>query len=321
MIKALTPGFLLTVTLGVVAFFVSTMHETLDALVVALLAGMLLRLAFGRQRWFVLVVAYAKDLKDVLIPIGVLLYSATININRSLTLPGTAYVHTLISFIVLLGVALILGRLFRLPQKTSWLTAVGSAVCGASAIAITSSAVDAQDEDISNSMIAITLVGLLAVVLYQTPLPFFSGLNQETYAVLSGATLHQTGMVKIATSSLGSLAKDIALPVKVLRTSLIPFVALFFFYLAVRKEGFKTGRGYLIAVLVAFIIILGLTGLSPQFAQITHLKGVKIAATIVFATAFANLGLLVDFKTMKLKPVIVALLAWVAAVAVFLLMA
>ena len=163
------------------------------------------------------------------------------------------------------------------------------------------------------------LVGLLAVVLYQTPLPVFSGLSQETYTVLSGATLQQTGLVKIATASLGNLATDIALPVKVLRTSVIPFVALFFFFLTVKKEGFQKGKAYFIAVLVAFIVILGLTGLSPQFAFITHLKGVKIAATIVFATAFANLGLLVDFKTMKFKPVIVALLAWVAAVTVFLL--
>ncbi len=320
MIKVLAPGFLLTVFLGVASFYISTTHDTLDALVVALLAGMLLRLLFGRQKWFVLVVAYAKDLKDVLIPIGVLLYSATININKSLTLSGTAYLHTLISFIVLLGSALILGKLFRLPQKTSWLTAVGSAVCGASAIAITSTAVDAKDEDISNSMIAITLVGLLAVLLYLMPMPFIGGLDKETYAVLSGATLQQTGMVKIATASFGSLAKDVALPVKVLRTALIPFVALFFFYLTVKKEGYKKGRGYFIAVLVAFIAILGLTALSPQFALITHLKGVKIAATIVFATAFANLGLLVDFKTMKVRPVIVALLAWAASVAVFLLM-
>lgn len=320
MIKALAPGFLLTVALGVASFFASTMHDTLDALIVALLAGMLVRLLFGAQKWFILVVAYAKDLKDVLIPIGVLLYSATININRSLTLPGTVYVQTLVSFIVLLGVALILGKLFRLPQKTSWLTAVGSAVCGASAIAITSTAIDAKDEDISNSMIAITLVGLLAVVLYQTPLPFFSGLNPETYAVLSGATLQQTGMVKIATSSLGDLAKNIALPVKVLRTASIPFVALAFFYLTVKKEGLIKGRRYFIAVLAAFIVILGLTALSSQFALITHLKGVKIAATIAFATAFANMGLLVDFKAMKLRPVIVALLAWAASVAVFLLM-
>jgi len=320
MIKALAPGFLLTVVLGVASFLISTTHDTLDALVVALLAGMLVRLLFGTQKWFILVVAYAKDLKVVLIPIGVLLYSATININKSLTLSGAVYLNTLISFIVLLGVALILGKLFRLPQKTSWLTAVGSAVCGASAIAITSTAIDAKDEDISNSMIAITLVGLLAVVLYLAPLPLIAGLDRETYAVLSGATLQQTGMVKIAASSLGNLAKDIALPVKVLRTASIPFVALFFFYLTVKKEGFIKGRRYFIAVLAAFIVILGLTGLSPQFAIITHLKVVKIAATIVFATAFANLGLLVDFKAMKLRPVIVALLAWAASVAVFLLM-
>ena len=320
MIKALAPGFLLTVALGVSSFFISNMHDTLDALVVALLAGMLVRLLFGAQKWFILVVAYAKDLKVVLIPIGVLLYSATININKSLTLSGAVYLNTLISFIVLLGVALILGKLFRLPQKTSWLTAVGSAVCGASAIAITSTAIDAKDEDISNSMIAITLVGLLAVVLYLAPLPLIAGLDRETYAVLSGATLQQTGMVKIATSSLGDLAKDIALPVKVLRTASIPFVALFFFYLSVKKEGFLKGRRYFIAVLAAFIVILGLTALSPPFALITKLKGVKIAATIVFATAFANMGLLVDFKAMKIRPVIVALLAWVASVAVFLLM-
>lgn len=320
MIKALAPGFILTAILGVAAYFISTTHDTLDALVVALLAGMVLRLAFGRQKWFVLVVAYAKDLKDVLIPIGVLLYSATIDIEKSRHLSGAAYVHALISFIVLLGSALILGRLFRLPQKTSWLTAVGSAVCGASAIAITSSAVDAKDEDVSNSIIAITLVGLLAVTLYVVPLPLIAGLDKETYAVLSGATLHQTGMVKIATASLGNLAKDVALPVKVLRTASIPFVALFFFYLTVKNEGFKKGRGYFIAVLVAFIVILGLTGWSKQFALITHLKGVKIAGAIVFATAFANLGLLVDFKTMKLRPIIVALLAWALAVAVFLVM-
>ncbi len=320
MIQALAPGFLLTVALGVASFFVSTVHDTLDALVVALLAGMLIRLLFGKQKSFFLVIAYAKDLKDILIPIGVLLYSATININKSLTLSGTTYVHALISFIVLLVSALILGKLFRLPKKTSWLTAVGSAVCGASAIAITSTAVDAKDEDISNAMIAITLVGLLAVFLYLMPVPFIGGLDKETYAVLSGATLQQTGMVKIATSSLGSLGKDLALPVKVLRTSLIPFMALFFFFLTVKKEGFQKGKGYFIAVLVAFIVILGLTGLSPQFAFITHLKGVKIAANIVFATAFANLGLLVDFKTMKFRPVMVALLAWLASVAVFLIM-
>lgn len=316
MLKALAPGFLLTVVLGVAAYYLATLHDTLDALVVALLAGMLIRLIFGRQAWFILAVAYAKDLKNFLIPLGVLFYSATINFSKSLELPGSMYVHTFLSLFVILFTALLLGRLFRLPAKTNWLTAVGSAICGASAIAITSTAVDAKDDDVSNSLIAITLVGLLAVVLYQT-LPLFTALDRETYAVLSGATLHQTGMVKIATASLGNLAKDVALPVKVIRTALIPYLALFFFALAVSREGYKKGMGYILMVLMAFILILGLTAFVPAFSELTKVKGIKIAATIIFSVAFANLGLLVDFKTMKLRPVIVALLAWAVAVAVF----
>lgn len=319
MLKALAPGFLLTVVLGVTSYFVSTLHDALDALVVALVAGMIFRLLFGGQSWFVLVVAYAKDLKDVLIPIGVLFYSATININKSLTLSMNAYLHMVVSVAVLLVVALVFGRLLKLPAKTNWLTAIGSAICGASAIAISSTAIDAKDEDISNSLIAITLVGLIALALYQV-LPFVMGLRAEDYAILSGATLHQTGIVKIATSGLGEFQKNIALPVKVLRTALIPFIALVFFYITVEREGYKKGTGYLLFVLIAFFIILGLSAFLPAFAALSKMQGIKIAATVIFSIAFANLGLLVDFKTLRLKPIIVAFIAWAAALGAFMLM-
>lgn len=319
MLKALAPGFLLTLVLAVVSYFVSTIHDALDALVVALIAGMLFRLLFGGQPWFALVVAYAKDLKDVLIPIGVLFYSATININKSLTLPMNAYIHMTVSVALLLIVALLFGRLLGLPTKTNWLTAIGSAICGASAIAISATAIDAKDEDISNSLIAITLVGLIALALYQV-LPFVMGLRAEDYAILSGATLQQTGIVKIATSGLGEIQKSIALPMKVLRTALIPFVALVFFYITVEREGYKKGTGYLLLVFIAFFVILGLSAFFPAFAALSKMAGIKIAATVIFAIAFANLGLLVDFKTVRLKPIIVAFIAWAAALGAFMLM-
>ncbi|HAR39714.1 MAG: hypothetical protein A2X56_04280 [Nitrospirae bacterium GWC2_57_13] len=320
MFKALAPGVLLTTLLGIGAYYLSGIHPTLDALVVALLAGMIIRLLFGKLPFFDMVIAYAKDIKDFLIPVGVILYAATINIKTSLALSGAVYAQTFVAFGVLLVAALLLGRLFKLPQKTNWLTAVGSSICGASAIAITCTAVDAKDEDISNSMIAITLVGLLAVAMFQA-IPYFQSLGNEVYGVLSGATLQQTGLVKMATANLGTVSKDIALPVKVLRTALIPFVALAFFFIAAKQNGKKKGSGYLLIVLAAFIVILGLTAFSPAFAVVTKFQAIKVAATIVFATAFVNLGLLCDFKTLKVQPIIVAFLAWAAAVGVFLVMA
>ncbi|HAK59434.1 MAG TPA: hypothetical protein DCO77_03485 [Nitrospiraceae bacterium] len=320
MIRMLAPGVLLTTIMGIASYFVARLHGTLDALVVALLGGMIVRLIFGRQKGFDIVIAYAKDFKDVLIPIGVILYAATINVSKTFELPGSVYLKTFISVVVLFAVALFLGKLLKLNKKTSWLTAVGSSICGASAIAITSTAVDAKEEDISNSLIAIVVAGILAVGLSLT-VPFISNLGSESFAVFSGATMNQTGLVKIATSALGPLQKDLALPVKLLRTAIIPFVALIFFFITISKEGYKKNMRFLLVVLIAFIVLLGLTALSPGFAAITKIKGIKIAATIIFATAFVNLGLLVDFKTFKFQPIIVAFLAWVTAAAAFLLMA
>ncbi len=317
MLKLLMPGFLLTSLIGTAAYFISTIHDSLDALVVALIVGMLVRGLFGQRPKFELVIAYAKDIKNVLIPIGVILYAATINVNKSLQLPISAYVHTAISVFVLLIGTLVLGKLFGLSKKMNWLTAVGSAICGASAIAITSTVIDAKDEDVSNSLIATTLVGLIAVSIYHTSLPFIKNMDIETYAVMSGATLHQTGMVKIATSAIGSAAADIALPVKVLRISLIPFVALFFFNVSINQDGYRKGTAYLLILFVSFIFLLSMTALIPEIAVITKLKSIKIAATIVFGTAFANLGMLVDFNTMQIRPILAALLAWITAVTIF----
>ena len=220
MLKVLAPGILLTTILGIVSYFVARLHMTLDALIIALLSGMIVRLIFGRTKGFDVVIAYAKDFKDFLIPIGVILYAATINVSKTFALSGSVYLRTFVSVAVLLAVALVLGRLLKLPKKTNWLTSIGSGICGASAIAITSTAIDAKEEDISNSLIAIMIAGLAAVGL-SLALPFMQNLGSETFAVYSGATLNQTGLVKIATSGLGALQKDIALPVKLLRTALI----------------------------------------------------------------------------------------------------
>ena len=89
--------------------------------------------------------------------------------------------------------------------------------------------------------------------------------------------------------------------------------------IVVRCFGQPSGPG-VVPVAVVGLVIIGLTAISPGFAAITKIKGIKIAATIIFATAFVNLGLLVDFKTFKVQPIIVSFLAWVSALVVFLLM-
>src|SRR5882762_4953900 len=56
-----------------------------------------------------------------------------------------------------------LGRLFKLKPKLTTLLAVGSAVCGVSAIIATKGAIEADDEDSSFSIAAILALGALAL--------------------------------------------------------------------------------------------------------------------------------------------------------------
>ena len=310
MIKILAPGFFVTLVLGLAAWFLSTQYDVADALVVALLLGMSVRAIASRHPSFFLVIAYAKDIQRFLIPLGVLLYAGTINIRGSLELGSGIYVRTLASaaglFAITYSVALLLGC----SKKTTLLTAIGTAICGASAIAITSNVIEAEDDDTSNSLIAVTVAGLVAVALLHLWLGHLSEGQHALFAELSGATLQQTGMVKIATASLSPHLRDLALSVKVVRIALIPFIALGLSLASIRKSGGGRERFYVLAMLLGFIIVLALTASSPSFAASVKTLAVKNAATIVFAIGFANLGLLVDFGRLRPKTIAASLAGW-----------
>src|SRR6266481_4920268 len=84
------------------------------------------------------------------------------------TIPNIEYVlwAILIGFIEIAGslaFMTFLGRLFGLRPKLTTLLAVGSAVCGVSAIIATKGAIEADDEDSSFAIAAILALGALSL--------------------------------------------------------------------------------------------------------------------------------------------------------------
>ena len=60
----------------------------------------------------------------------------------------------------------LLGRIFKLKPKLITLLAIGSAVCGVSAIIAAQGAIDADDEDSSFAIAAILALGAIAPVAF-----------------------------------------------------------------------------------------------------------------------------------------------------------
>lgn len=96
-----------------------------------------------------------------------------------------------------LGLAWLLGRAFGLGSKFTALLAVGSAICGASAIAATAPALRARPEETAYALACVALFGLAATIAYPWLLDacFEEGLQ---VGLVLGAAIHDTSQVTAA---------------------------------------------------------------------------------------------------------------------------
>jgi uncharacterized integral membrane protein (TIGR00698 family) len=124
-----------------------------------------------------------------------------------------------------LGLVLALGRMVGLPIRLNTLLAVGTAICGNSAIVATAPVIEATDEDVSYAVATITAFGVAAVIIYPLLGHVFS-LDDATYGLWTGVAVNDTSQVTAAAFAYSSAAGDTATIVKLTRNLLIaPLIA------------------------------------------------------------------------------------------------
>jgi len=96
-----------------------------------------------------------------------------------------------------LGLAMLLGRAFGVGTRLTALLAVGSAICGASAVVATAPALRARAEETGYALACVALFGLLATLLYP---PLLAGLfaDGRQVGLVLGASIHDTAQVTAA---------------------------------------------------------------------------------------------------------------------------
>jgi uncharacterized integral membrane protein (TIGR00698 family) len=124
-----------------------------------------------------------------------------IGLRLSLAAVGTLGMQALplVAAMIVVGLALtlLLGRFARIPARLTALLAVGSAICGASAIAAAAPAMRARPEETAYALACITLFGLLATLSYPWLLGMWPGDGLRAGLVM-GAAIHDTAQVTAA---------------------------------------------------------------------------------------------------------------------------
>jgi len=218
-----------------------------------------------------------------------------------------------------------LGRIFNLKPKLTTLLAVGSSICGVSAIIATKGAIDADDDDASFAIASILALG--AIALFTFPLiGHWLHMSDATYGLWAGLGVDNTAEAVAAGSLYSEAAAKIAVLAKTTRNAMIGFVVLAYaIYWAAKdsRETVQNKAAFLWQKFPKFVlgfIVVSIMATAGAFdkGQLTNIQNLSRWA---FLLTFGGVGLSTDFREMKkqgMRPFIVGAVGEVAIAAITL---
>lgn len=298
----LLPGLALTAVLTAVGYALARLPgvQVVGALGVALLLGLAWRAVFGLPETLKPGAAFSAR---TLLRVGVVLLG--VRLNFALLAEAGPTVLLLDLLVIGIGIAFTerLGAWLGLPRALRLAVAVGSSICGASAIAAATPVIGADDDEVSVAVGIVSLLGTLGVVAFTLLGPVLQ-LSAQVYGMMAGSTLHEVAHVLAAGAAQGAQALDIATVTKLTRVALLA-PALLAIGAVLRRvdRNAKTDKGespaapLLPGFLVGFLAVgvLNSLGVIPRFAA----DGMQSASLLLTAASMAGIGLGVDFAVLR----------------------
>lgn len=162
---------------------------------------------------------------------------------------------------------LVFGGLFarwlKLPERLGTLIAVGTGICGLSAIVATAPCIEADDEEVAYAAADITIFGALATFLYPYLAHILFGLDPVRVGLFLGTAVHDTSQV-VASGLIFDQAyptpaalsgADVAVIIKMVRNVFMAAVVPLMAYRYARRQARATGtRVSVVSLLPQFVI-------------------------------------------------------------------
>ena len=173
---------------------------------------------------------------------GIVLLGSRFLLGDVLHLGGISLLLVAVALTLSLTFMHLLGRTFKLKPKLTSLLAIGSAICGVSAIIAAKPSIEADDEDASYAIAAILALG--AISLFTFPLIGHSlHLSDKAYVLWAGLAVDNTAEATAAGALYSDAAGKVAVLAKTTRNALIGFIVLAYaIYWASRGEAHAVGN-------------------------------------------------------------------------------
>lgn len=217
---------------------------------------------------------------------------------------------------VALGLASVIGRFLGLGLSLRRLVGVGTAICGASAIAAVASVIDPEEEALAVSMGTIFLYNVIAVLLFP-PLGHLMHLTQNEFGLWAGTAVNDTSSVVAAGYAYGHQAGAYATIVKLTRATLIlPIVAAIAFThrRAKGEAGERVPWQRIVPWFIVWFLLAALVNTLGVVPGAWH-PVIADAVTFLISVALAAIGLQTDFRKLLWtggRPLTLGLCLWIS---------
>ena len=219
----------------------------------------------------------------------------------------------IVTILLILLTYLALSKLWPIQKEVSKLLAIGTSICGVTAIMVSSSVLKSKDYEVGTAVLIVVLWGSLAVLVY----PFFIEwyfISDLAKGIFLGVGIHDTSQVLAAAMVHGDLYQnnkviEIATITKLLRSLFLALLvpSLFFFKNRIERNTSKSLSilGYIKnsipLFVISFIILIIIHAIADNYylnsiTWINILEILENVITILFGLALTALGASINLK-------------------------
>ena len=252
---------------------------------------------------------------ELWLKLGIVLVGARFVFSDVLRIGTVSLVLVFIELALSLTVMTLLGRIFGLRPKLTSLLAIGSSICGVTAIMAARGAIEPEEEDVSTSIAAILTLGAIALFTFPA-IGHLLHLSQESYGIWTGLAVDNTAEATVTGALYGDVAGRFAILAKTARSAFIGFVVLgYAVYWASKGQAPDVPNKALFLwqkfpkFILGFLVISVLA--SSNFFNASQLSSLSNLSRWAFLPAFAGVGLrtnLRDLTGQGWRPIVVGIL-------------
>ncbi|WP_227357225.1 YeiH family protein [Haladaptatus salinisoli] len=301
--RTLIPGFLFLLMIGLVARLIASTVPTVNYLIVTITLGFVIGNTYGVPNWASPGVGTHKFWLET----GIIVMGASVAFDHVVAAGPMILLLVIITVVITILTVEFLARfVFSIHEETGSLLAVGSGICGVSAVVATSESIHADDTRIAYAAATVLLFDSVTLLAYPL-VGHVLDLSSTVFGIWAGLTMFSTGPVTAAGFAFSETAGQWALLVKLTRNSMIGFAVIAYAVYYTRQghtdtaDSVSGGWRFIWSIFPKFVlgflglmIIANLGFLSSQ--QITSLSN---GSNWAFLFAFAGLGLEIRLKELQ----------------------